>query len=65
MDIALPSNFGAHGLDDNGLGIFDTEFVEHLGALAHITLAVAVIFRAFLEGDVIRVSGRNEIIEVG
>ena len=49
MDIALPSNFGAHGLDDNGLGIFDTEFVEHLGALAHITLAVAVIFGAFLE----------------
>ena len=52
MDIALPSNFGAHGLDDNRLGIFDTEFVEHLGALAHISLAIAVEFGAFFESDI-------------
>jgi len=63
MDIALPSNFGAHGLDDNGLSIFDTEFVEHLGALAHIPLRIEVIFGAFLEGDVFQI--KHKVIEVG
>ena len=68
VHITFPPDFGAQRLEDNGFGIvvclaIDAQFVEHLGALAHITLAVKVIFGAFLESDIFQV--KHEIIEMG
>jgi hypothetical protein len=40
----------------------DAQFVEHLGTLAHIALAIEVIFGAFLKGDILQI--KHEIIEM-
>ena len=63
VHVTFPSNLGAQRLDNNQITVFNSEFVEHLGALAHIALAITVEFGAFLKRDVFQI--KHKIVQMG